>query len=398
MGKLVRKAKDIINDNITGYLNQSSSDYTRLLEGSPTFVVYYHRNNKYSTEDAGLGGVKQIVGRESPSKFDRINDFALYKIDQTSLQNEFNEFGPNTTIEGEAVVLPGTIVPLPNDFFVIAYNGENFLFKISDVQPDKMQGLQFYKLQYELSSNLVDDIEEQVQERMELVYDNLGAGERIVIKEEANRLLIKLENITDSLIDFYDVTFRHKRLNLFVYIYNDTSIYNEHLVKLLKDDSLLYRKNTYLSAIIMQDLIVPSGYSNESFQETIYWAVKNKSFAKLVYENFFIDTLSSKSLPFFRVDQQFGYLRYSNLTPPSTGLIVPHNNELVSKITDNEPFTGGEYLLENTIISYINNELILNEDFLDSLFDFEYSDSLTHFLLIPCILFILKEYKAQLLL
>jgi hypothetical protein len=396
MGKLVRKAKDIINDNIQGYLNQSSNDYTRLLEGSPTFVVYYNRNNKYSTEDAGLGGVKQLVGRESPSKFDRIADFALYKIDQVNLQNELNDFGPTTTIEGEAVVLPGTINPLPNDFFIIAYNGEEFLFKVTDVQPDRMQGLQYTKIQYELTTESTSSIEEQVQERMELIYDNLGAGERVVVKEEAVRLLNKANDISDSLIDFYDINFRHKTLNLFMFLNNDVSIYNEHLVKFLKDDSLLFRKSTFMSAIVMQELIAYSGYSYDVYQKSIYYAVRNKTHEKLLYENFIVDTLSSKTLPFYRVDQSFGFLRYTEDTSGSN-VVIPFNNDLVTNIKENILFNEEVFSLEDTIIKYINNDLTLNEALLNSLLDYEYLDTITHFLLIPCILFILKEYKAKLL-
>ena len=57
------------------------------------------------------------------------------------LSNNFEideSFGFNTEGEGEGVILPSTIIPYVDDFFMIDYMNEDYLFHITKIEYDKV--------------------------------------------------------------------------------------------------------------------------------------------------------------------------------------------------------------------------------------------------------------------
>ena len=142
MGRLVRE-EEIIKKNVQSYLEQTTSELTKYLEGNPTFVTFYTKNTLASTQDVGLESVQELVGSESPIKYNKIENFTLYGLDTLTVDMDNTDFGIDSNVEGDAVIIPNTIKPLTDDYFIINYNGNDFLFKVSRVTVDKINGKKF---------------------------------------------------------------------------------------------------------------------------------------------------------------------------------------------------------------------------------------------------------------
>lgn len=413
MGKLIAdNKKNIINNNIQDYLKQSTDIYSKWLEGTPTFVTYYNKHQLASTADVGLENVIEVVGVESPIQYSKIKDFPIYGLENIDITSENDEYyGMMSSADSTGIIIPNTIVPYTDDFFSISYvkdsqTGTPKLFKIIEVQVDKLQsGQQFYRIQFDLARDPLELIEEQIEENYETLYDHIGTDEKVVVKSSDYRILQFIEEIKDSLITFYERNYLHKTFNIFFYRYNNYNLYNEYIVKFIKENSLLTRKNTYLKAIYVHDIFGDDGTFDEFYENSLYYAlqygIKDKDYLSNLKENFSPVTIHNNSMPFFNHYEKFYKCDY---VFTNDFIISPFNNELIVKILDGTNYLNTlneiddkEHLIENIIIDHMNDRLTLNEDLLKKIDRHSYYPNLKDFLLIPCLLFILNSYENRLI-
>ena len=83
----------MVKDSIFQYEERLKSPIRRFQDKSFVPVPYYHINGQKTTTDQGYGDVTEILGKESPVKFEKIEDFPLYGIDQIVLQLSNNDQG-----------------------------------------------------------------------------------------------------------------------------------------------------------------------------------------------------------------------------------------------------------------------------------------------------------------
>jgi hypothetical protein len=251
MGEFLNE-KNIINNTIRDY-NNYVNDKGKFIEGSETFVTYYSKNNKASTEDIGLGNVVEIVGTDSPIKFNRIEDFPLYNFDELQLQYEYDdELGVDSSIDGTAVILPGTIKPLPDDYFSVSYLNRKYLFKITNIEGSSLGSKFFYKIDYSLSSSNINVLEErQIEERYNVIYDNVGTKSNSIIKESIKLYIDKIDKKIDFLKKIYERYYYNEKMNLF--IFND-EIYDNDLHEFINKNNLFIKQKTFLKNILVQPI------------------------------------------------------------------------------------------------------------------------------------------------
>ena len=80
--------------------------------------------------------------------FLKIENFPLYGLDAVLPQIQDNEFGLDTVFESEAIILPNSLKPLSNDFFIINHLQFPALFRVIDIEYDNMRADNFYKIHY----------------------------------------------------------------------------------------------------------------------------------------------------------------------------------------------------------------------------------------------------------
>ena len=147
-----------MNDNIFLYEDRLSNPTTRFQEDTPTYVTYYHIDADETTVDAGFEDVASILGNRSPIRFTKTVEFPIYMSNEITPSIEDVDQGMDSSFEGEAVILPATIKPLENDFFVIPYLHEQYVFRVVAIDYDNIKPDNYYKITFTLKSVDGDDI------------------------------------------------------------------------------------------------------------------------------------------------------------------------------------------------------------------------------------------------
>ena len=149
---LVLNEERFIEQSVALLDERINSPVARFIEQTPTFVIYYHINVDESTSDEGFKNVDSVIGNNSPIKYQRIDKFPIYGLDAVVAQLQDTEVGLDVSYEGEATILPNTIKPLPNDYFIIPYVGGEVLFRLTEIGYDNIRPDNFYKIMFKLDA------------------------------------------------------------------------------------------------------------------------------------------------------------------------------------------------------------------------------------------------------
>jgi hypothetical protein len=399
LGRLIPE-KQIVQNNINNYIKQTNIDYSKFIEGVPTFVTYYKKDSLNSTHDESLDAVVDVVGKDSPVDFKKIEDFPIYGIEAISIAIQRGEFGVESEYDSSATILPNTIKPLPEDYFIINYLNTDFLFKITNVDVDKIKNIKFYKITFSLSADEVEQIDQQVSDEFQLIYENIGTDNKTILAKSDAILNDYLIKVYDKFIDIYTRMFLDKRFNIIAFKINDTNIYNDYLVKFIMDNQLFKRNRIGIyNSFYIDDVFETSdvNYFDEFYERAYFYALENRDTSQLQIENFRLSLLDDERFPFYQHYEKYYKSVYDDSFVNNEEAITPHQNVFIYNIKNNILYPDNiEYYLENLIIKFFNEELTLNEELLDSLIEYDLKPCLSHFLLLPCILFILKYFKEKL--
>ena len=131
-----------------------NSQITRFLDKSPVFTTFFHLNVNETTVDDGFRDIESIIGNRSPLRFQRIENFPLYGLDPVILSIQDSDQGLDTEYSGECILLPNTIKPLQNDFFMINHVKGSYIFRVTEVQYDNIRPDNFYKIGFRCAYTL----------------------------------------------------------------------------------------------------------------------------------------------------------------------------------------------------------------------------------------------------
>jgi len=392
MGKFIEE-QDVIQTQLDNYIRQTY-DFSSYIEGGPTFVTYYAKDILASTEDIPLGGVIETIGVESPIKYNKIENFPLYGMGALTPENNFDETeGLDTTIEGDAIILPNTVKPLVNDFFSVPGQAGNLLFRVNEVAVDHAGNKVMYKVSYSLtaSSNGVLD-EEQITETYKVVYENIGKDCKSVIKESDFLLLDHIDSVSDDLSNAYIKLFYNKNYNTF--LYNDI-IYDNILIRFITNNSLFIKTRTFLKNIKIEPLLEESMDDFYIYQESFFYALETKDISTLKDFLFTSTKVQDPTSIFalFKNKYEIWELIYNESLVEDPIAVLPL--DFVSNIKGNllyDTEVNPDMQIFNFVVQYLNNSLV-NEDLIDYINKERFKSTEVNYMLIPCILFMLKQTK-----
>lgn len=246
----------MVEDNLFKFESRLKSPVSRFIESSPTFVTYYHINTSDTMVGEGFNDVEEVLGARSPIRFNKINSFPIYGIDQIILQLQESEQGLDSSYEGEAVILPNSIKPLQNDFFTIPYLKDPYIFRVTEINYDTIMPDNYYKISFKLDDidpQKHDKIEDQVTQKYTCVLENIGTENNCIIELESKETLDKIDEMYDDIASTYKSIFYNDRHNCFLgeigpgcYLYDplQTQFVNEHQ---------LFNKKNDLSCLFLTD-------------------------------------------------------------------------------------------------------------------------------------------------
>ena len=364
--------KKFINDNVFQFENRLNSSISRFLDKSPTFVTYFHINNNESTTDGGFKDIEEILGKRSPLRFQKITDFPLYGLEPIVLNIVDGDQGLDTDYSGEAVVLPNTIKPLQNDFFMINTVKGSFIFRVISIQYDNIRPDNFYKLEFKfeyLDDEKVDNLNNQVEEKFTCVLQNIGTENTCLIQEEYLEIINSIDDLFNDMVNTYKVIFYNERYNCFLgEMDGGKKIYDPLQTVFFNKHKLLNKKNDLKTIVLSEGFV--DNKRKIKYEKSIYrlFERRDTKLVKPLYYNTF-PAMYKKDSQFYRWHDQSVYVADIPTLPNMEGDINLLPLSISNSFKLNGP-TESKYIelmqkfIRNEEISLYDIPLDLNEELL----------------------------------
>lgn len=213
---LIIDEQKMLEENMFKYEDRVKSSLVRFSDKTFTPVEYYHINNNETTVDGGWNDVEEILGERSPIRFQVIHNFPIYGLEMINPDLNDSEIGLDSTFEGEATVLPGTIVPLQNDYFVMKQLHDSYIFRITEVQSDAIMPDNFYKINYMLEyidKEKQEELDKQTTDKFTCVMENIGTSDRCIIEDDYYEDIRKINKMYAEMLNNYITFFYSSKYN-----------------------------------------------------------------------------------------------------------------------------------------------------------------------------------------
>lgn len=384
--------QQMVDENIFKYEERIKSPSSRFVDTTPTFTTYYHIDVDESTTDTGFLDVASILGHRSPIRFNKIEKFPIYGLEQIVLQIQDEEAGLDTNYEGEAIILPSTIKPVQNDFFLIPLLKDAYIFRVTDIQYDNVMPDNFYKINFKLEyidQDMIDQVEKQKLDDYVCVLENIGTETSSIIEKSCFIKIEEIEKMYHEIKDFYMAMFYNERHNVFLgQIELGRYLYDPLQAEFINKHKLFNEKKD------LQTLILTDQYTDPKrkykYNKSLYKFVELRDMALL--SNFKFTkrpAITVHESSFYRWhDKKVDMLEVPQVLPDDATKIL--SDEFMTAIKVNAEVSG-EYA--NLIQKFVRNENLSIKDIsLDLDRELLYlNDSLEVFFFTPIIMYIIRE-------
>lgn len=284
----------IINNNAFKFEDTLNSQYTRFLDKPLTFVTYYTINNVETTVDEGLQNIEDLLGQNSPLRFNKVNSLPVYGLDEIEPMLSDEEEGLTSEFDSELVLLPNTVTPKPNDFFIFNHVRGNFLFMVTNVSYDTIKSNNFYKISYTLkfiNDQELSKLERQTVDNFDCVYKNIGTEDKCLIASSDNKKIKEFLKKQDELTKMYFILFYDEKTNSLLLKDEYCTIYDKYLSHFIMESTMLSNQHDYKTILFMNE-----DYSNLfpiEYEKSIYRVIEKRDKSKVPEKiKFFRDEIS----------------------------------------------------------------------------------------------------------
>lgn len=395
MGYLFDERK-LINDNAFIHEERLNSQYARFLEGSPTFVTYYHINNIESTTDNGFNSVERILGTNSPIRFNQIDAFPIYGLSSIMMNLNDELQGLDSSYDGEGIILPNTVKPLPNDIFTIDYLDRDYLFMVTSVSPGTIKSNDFYKIEFTIKSlhgEHTEYLDKQTIDGYTTVIDNIGSKEKVIIHKDDVDQLISLETIYNNMAEYYKLLFFDKKYNSFILTTESGKRLYDPFASMFINKFGLFNEKRKLDTIYLsienRTPLMTMEYHN-SFYQTLELRNVNLLKDKYLYNESYVNDITS--IFHHYKDDAIKSVSLSNIA------VFPYIPEDIITSIKSGTIEDGVDIKNKVIVDFFINlpeqPRELDFDTLNNYFLYMKNDKET-FTLIPIMLYILRIYYKK---
>ena len=398
MGNFINTNYNKTIDNLVeGAKSRLNNPFYIYGDRKPTIVTYYNINHNASTIDKGSSTLYDDIGQNSSLRFNKIENFHLYGIEKINVNLDVGEYGLESPIEGEALILPNTIVPVPGDMFIINHVIDKpYLFMVTGIGIDTLYtGANFYKISYKLTRTDMDALTslETVQTIKRFTYKagNVGTTLTPLIESNQAELIDKIEDNIDTLLNYYMNLFYKNSVQNFILEYQHMYLYDPYLIEfMIRNKLFALSGNNYFH--VEQAVYIGDTFALE-YDHSIFKDIEiKKSNMRLnsVYpvpvddpNSLLVDRLET----YYKLSNKVMYKDYDN---PINWLDM----DLLDRVINNKLYDEDSNLYyRNLLILYMNNkEFDITDKLMNSIMDIEFNYTKELFYMIPILVFILKSY------
>lgn len=220
MSGLIFDEKTMLEGNIFKYEKKLNSRLNRYTENGMLLTTYLSLNELSTTVDRGLEEIEELFGKRSPLRYTLINDLPIMGFGAATPENTEENNVPDINVDGEAIIVPRTIIPKQYDCFIINHLKMKALFMVTSVSYDSMKVDGNYKITYHLQSTSDKVIEQAMSQVVDVEYTDLNAiGSEVnpIIKKDDFILRGKINKMVTTMIESYIALFYNERHNCFLY-------------------------------------------------------------------------------------------------------------------------------------------------------------------------------------
>lgn len=407
-----------------GYLQNSNSmveQTTKLLDdilqsksslmlsglGEPILGTWWNMNDTLSTADNGLGTADAIIGKDSPFRYNKIDNLPIYNVmkDLQNLEMALDDNGiMDMNVEIEPVILPNTIIPGPYDYFEYTFsNGRNIFFRANDVKVITAKSNGYYKIPMHMvdmdSDEYPSEIKKNVAEEFTVRLDNVGTNEKCIISNKIYDDIEKIEKTIKLILSDYIDMFFVRRYNSFILreFNKRYTIFDPYLTKFILNHSILDYYDEIMRPVVMEQ----DEYFKSEYNKTFFRALELRDIERI--NPILLDLVSftkKNTNPFDYWGEEFVYL---TKVYEDTEQKYPSNHYMDFSFLYNIPNineSNSVSIMENIVIRYFktdnfNKFMSLDEiNKLGKILEPEYSEY--YFYMVPVVLFIIIQYLKYL--
>ena len=360
-------------------------------------VTFFNIDELTSTLDPDSKIYYSSHGKESPLDYVKISNLLIYNYTQIEAQLENGEFGLESgNKEGEAIIPPDTIVPIPGSFFFFNKYPSVGIFKVTDANVDTIEnGYNFWHIEYRLDRHDIHMLDNQVSREYIFMADNAGTKLNPMILKSDYNLLEKINSVLNELSEYYKSLFYSSRVDTFIFEKDGKLWYDPYLIEFLKRNSLNKHFDKYM--YINQQVSLPLTFEIE-YNDTIFKALeKNKLKDNMSLSFIGRGVVEPLSILYMRSEDYLETKYVNNYNKPTIHDYVTEilSTNFIDCCKQNRKFEDNNKYM-NIIIKYFNNEEIVEKD-LHLLDEINYVPEMHLFYEIPMILFILDKAMTELM-
>ena len=402
MRKVVNYLSTLINEerfiegNISKYEERLNSPIRRFTDKTFTPVKYWHINGNTSTVDKGYGDIADILGKDSPLKYQIIQNLPLYGLEAILLQIGNEEQGLDTSYESEAIIMANTLVPLQNDFFMIRHLKEGFIFRVTSVEYDTIVSAGCYKIAFQLEyidPGMEDQLNSQTDGDFTCILENIGTQERSIITTTEFNKVQEIDKVYDEICNIYMTFYYNKRYNCFLGDFlNGRKLYDPLQTVFIMKHGIFRKKNQIDSLYMTEQFSDPR--RKIKYHNSIYHFMETRRLENLSrFDYVTFPGVNNHQTAFYRwLDKYVDVLDIQKpLDPMGTNVYHILSEEYVNcvKLNDIAPTRVGDLIqryIRKEELTIDDIKLDITEDLLDV-----GDANLELFFLIPILLYVIKQ-------
>lgn len=272
MAQLVYDEQSLVDSQMYKFDMYLHSRLNKYTGSGRTLVTYYNINDHDTSTSLGTDTMYQTLGPDSPLRFDKIIDLPL--IGFTPFSPEESQASTtnvrNYNLQGEAYIIPSTIQPKENDFFIINHIHMNHIFRVTQVSQDGLNTDGSYKITYALFSTNPDEIQFVEKQTVGTYVTDLQTigGEDLtpVIGIEDYNHRSRIIRMVDDMIENYNSRFYDKTHNCYLLHLNGQTLFD------LCGNYFMYRNAVMIKDNATHNIVLNPDKCHERELESYYQA------------------------------------------------------------------------------------------------------------------------------
>lgn len=402
------------SDNI---IQGELSNVAMVLQNPQFLTEYFSIDADASTTITGFKNIDDYIGPTSSVQYNLIDNTPISGVDSLVSQASFDEeIGYDEEFQSNGIIFPNTVIPKPNDCFLIKDSQQSVLYVVTGITPITVRSNPFTEITFRIftrDENIIKQLRRQVKDEYTTVVTSIGTDKTLVIKKESYFLMKKYVNDYIDLAQLYVKLFYDYTKAAFVLdgIYDEESdrkviFLDVPLWKFMFDNQIIaydevmtFANNNYNKNIDRIYTDCPERYLNQHAYSCtpiarLYEKDKKKPFDEYRYPQVYEE--DARIVKFTGVNMMYieSYGKVKDCNPLCEQGSV-FDDEFIDRIKDDVCYDKDcaydmsrvSLSLRNAIIKYYNNHDIEWDDI-------EVDDRKTaeNYFLIPLLLGIFKKY------